>query len=498
MRLVMDDGRDGIEEGQRLLAGEFAHGFGQGGRGQRTGGDDHAGPIGGRKPRDLLAADLDIGMGLERGGHGIGKGVAVDGQRAAGGQAGGIGALQDQRAGAAHLFMEEADGVVLEIVGAQGIGAHQFGQPLGLMGVGAAHRAHLVQHHGNAGLRRRPGGFRPRQPAADDVDGVWHFSQVFDRVRRTPEDCFRVLGLFRLPPSPEKFYEQLSFAGQRGFGPHFYTPRVPVQSHRLRGRNDMGTEGAGFKSTARENPAHGVIRPDGPVWVPALSERTTMNVTDAVLSRRSVRAFRDTPVPQETLRQVLETAARAPSNSNMQPWLVRVVTGETLERLKTAMRARATVPPQFDEPRDFPSYPEDLGEPYLTRRAMCAERQYGAVGLSREDREGRLRYVYRNMQCFGAPAAMFTFIETGMGPSQWADLGIFLQTVMLLLREAGLDSCAQISWGNFAKTVRAVLEVPGDWMLYCGLSIGYGDTQAPVNAIVADRAPLDEFAKFLS
>ncbi len=223
-----------------------------------------------------------------------------------------------------------------------------------------------------------------------------------------------------------------------------------------------------------------------------------MNVTDAVLSRRSVRAFLDKPVPFETLRWIVDTAARAPSNSNIQPWLVRVVTGDTLERLKSVMRERATVPPQFDHPLDYPIYPENLKEPYLSRRSMCAERQYTAVGVPREDREGRLRYVYRNMQCFGAPVAMFTFIENGMGPSQWADLGCFIQTVMLLAREAGLDSCAQISWCNFANTVAEVLEAPKDWTLYCGLSIGYADPDAPVNAIVADRAPLDEFAKFLT
>jgi nitroreductase len=102
------------------------------------------------------------------------------------------------------------------------------------------------------------------------------------------------------------------------------------------------------------------------------------------------------------------------------------------------------------------------------------------------------------MQCFGAPAAMFTFIEKGMELSQWADLGCFIQTVMLLLREAGVDSCAQISWCNFAKTVGGIVEAPEDWILYCGMSIGYADPGAPVNNIAADRAPLDDFARFLT
>ena len=116
------------------------------------------------------------GMGFERLGDGIGEGMAVDGQRAAGRQARGVGAAQDQRAGAAHLLMQQADGVVLGIVGAQGVGADEFGQPLGVVGVGAAHGAHLVQHDPGAGLSRLPGRFRARQSAADDVDSICQFA----------------------------------------------------------------------------------------------------------------------------------------------------------------------------------------------------------------------------------------------------------------------------------------------------------------------------------
>lgn len=136
-----------------------------------------------------------------------------------------------------------------------------------------------------------------------------------------------------------------------------------------------------------------------------------------------------------------------------------------------------------------PIYPEPLEEPYEDRRFHCGERQYSALGIAREDQEGRLRYVYNNHQCFGAPAAMFLYIDEHAGPSQWADLGIYLQSVMLLLTEAGIDSCAQISWNVFNKTVRKVLEAPDNLTLYCGLSIGYADADAPVNAVQADRAP---------
>ncbi len=221
-----------------------------------------------------------------------------------------------------------------------------------------------------------------------------------------------------------------------------------------------------------------------------------MNVTEAVLTRRSVRAFRDQPVPVGTLREIIDKASRAPSNSNIQPWLVRVVAGRKMMELKSLMQERRRQEPRFDA-LQYPIYPPDLQDPYLTRRFNCGERQYGKMGIARDDVEGRRNYVFNNMQFFGAPVGLFCFIERDMGNSQWADLGCYIQTVMLLLREAGLDSCAQISWCLYAKTLCEYLGVPENWTLYCGMSIGYADVQAPINTVVPDRAPAAEYVEFL-
>jgi nitroreductase len=155
------------------------------------------------------------------------------------------------------------------------------------------------------------------------------------------------------------------------------------------------------------------------------------------------------------------------------------------------------VPPQFDE-REYSVYPDPLEEPYAGRRFQCGERQYAALGIAREDHDGRLRYVYNNHQAFGAPAAMFLCIDRAAGPSQWADLGIYLQSVMLLLTEAEIDSCAQISWTAFHSIVRRELAIPDNLMLYCGLSIGYADPDAPVNAVIADRADAADILHILN
>jgi len=220
-----------------------------------------------------------------------------------------------------------------------------------------------------------------------------------------------------------------------------------------------------------------------------------MDVTSAVLKRRSTRAFLDRPIEPALLRRILETAARAPSNSNIQPWHVHLVTGGTLDRLKAATAERAAFPPKFDQ-LAYHIYPDPLEDPYARRRFECGERQYGVRGIAREDHEGRLRYVYGNHQLFGAPAGLFLFCEKHMDLSQWADLGIYLQTVLLLLTEAGIDSIAQISWCLVHETLKEVLGVGENMMLYCGVSIGYGDPNDPINAIESDRAALDDTVTF--
>ena len=212
-----------------------------------------AGPVGGRQARDLLAADLDhAGWASSAAVTAAEKPSRSTASAPPAGRRCASAAAHDQRAGAAHLLMEQADGVVLRIVRAEGIGADQFGQAVGLVGIGAADGAHLMQHHRGAGLRRSPGRFRARQSAADDVDGVWQFPlQVFDWVQRKPEDCFRVLGRFRLPPLPPKNIPNNYISrGKEALGRTSIRPARRCNPARARVWNHMGTVGAGFKGAA--------------------------------------------------------------------------------------------------------------------------------------------------------------------------------------------------------------------------------------------------------
>jgi nitroreductase len=217
-----------------------------------------------------------------------------------------------------------------------------------------------------------------------------------------------------------------------------------------------------------------------------------MNVVDAVNARLSVRQFLSTPVSDDQLRSLLADASRSPSGGNVQPWRMYVVNGDSLTR----MREFLTTQPPAEEP-EYDIYPKSITEPYRTNRFTIGEQMYATLGITREDKPGRLRQFANNNDFFGAPAAMFCFIDRQMGPPQWSDLGMFLQTFMLLAVENGLATCAQEYWSVRHQAVSLFVGAPENEMLFCGMAIGYADTAAPINSLRAERMPVDEWARFI-
>lgn len=216
-----------------------------------------------------------------------------------------------------------------------------------------------------------------------------------------------------------------------------------------------------------------------------------MNVTDAVASRRSIRAFLDTPVSDTLLRELLEKSARAPSGGNVQPWQVQVLNGSRMQDFLQHLAQQ--------DPREKPAYdiyPKDLPSPYRDSRFKVGEDMYGLLGIPRDDKAGRFAHLARNFEFFGAPAAFFCLIDRTMGPPQWSDLGMFLQTFMLLAQEAGLDTCAQEAWATRPQAVTSFLQTPDNLMLFCGMAIGHRNPEAPVNQLISDRSPLESWAKW--
>jgi len=219
-----------------------------------------------------------------------------------------------------------------------------------------------------------------------------------------------------------------------------------------------------------------------------------MDVHEAVSSRRAVRGFTDRPVPREVLERVMAGAAWAPSASNLQPWHVYVATDAPLAELKKRAGERVASGDPWDEP-EYEQYPPGLKSPYRDRRSAFGEQRYGALGIPRGDLEARQRAASANWDCFGAPAALFCYIDRDMGPAQWSDVGMYLQTVMLLLRAEGLHSCTQMAWAKYHRTVAEVVSPPEDLLLFCGMSIGFEDTT--VEHPRTGRAPLAETVTFV-
>jgi nitroreductase len=221
-----------------------------------------------------------------------------------------------------------------------------------------------------------------------------------------------------------------------------------------------------------------------------------MKVSEAILTRITTRAFLDKPVPGQVLREILEVAKRAPSGGNLQPWRVWVLGGEEMVRFKALIKEKLAVSPR-GEGTEYHIYPPELKEPYKARRFKCGEDMYATINIPREDKFGRLINFARNFEFFGAPVGMFFAIDRQMQQGQWADLGMFMQSIMLLAREHGLHTCPQEAWAIWHKTVGEFFAIPPELMLFCGMGIGYMDEAHPINSLRTERAALDEFATFV-
>jgi nitroreductase len=219
-----------------------------------------------------------------------------------------------------------------------------------------------------------------------------------------------------------------------------------------------------------------------------------MNVSEAVASRMSCRAYLDTPVPAATVRAILDAAKQAPSGGNLQPWWVHALTGEPLKELLAIVRGKLPTHPRGDG-SEYDIYPPGLVEPYRSRRFKCGEDMYATLGIARDDKFGRLMQFARNFEFFGAPVGLFFCIDRRVGPPQWSDVGMYMQTVMLLAREQGLHTCAQEAWSVWHTTVGEFLDLPPELMLFSGMALGYADPSHPINSLRTDRAPLAEFAR---
>lgn len=217
-------------------------------------------------------------------------------------------------------------------------------------------------------------------------------------------------------------------------------------------------------------------------------------VTEAVQARYSTRAFLDKPVPGELVRKLLELASRAPSGGNLQPWHVYALTGEPLAQLKTTVLDK--VARDEREQGEYEIFPPNLWEPLNGRRAAAGAQRFAVLGLGR-DANAQAQIQHMNFTFFGAPVGLFFAIDRRLGPPQWSDLGMYMQTLMLLAIEHGLDTCSQEIWSLWPRTVAQAVGMPDEQMLFAGMALGYADKSAPVNGLRTARVPVEEFATLL-
>jgi nitroreductase len=226
------------------------------------------------------------------------------------------------------------------------------------------------------------------------------------------------------------------------------------------------------------------------------SAAETAAVDEAILTRKSVRAFLSTPVERGAIEDILALASRSASGSNIQPWRVRVVAGDVKMRLTQAILDAIARDGIDAYKREWNYYPVRWREPFIGRRRRIGWDMYNLLGVAKGDFEGTHRARLRNYEFFGAPVGMMFTLDEDLEIGSWLDLGIFLGSVMIAARGRGLDTCPQAAFADFHSIIRPLLGIPENEIIVCGLAIGHADPDAAINALATERAPVGDFATF--
>jgi nitroreductase len=221
-------------------------------------------------------------------------------------------------------------------------------------------------------------------------------------------------------------------------------------------------------------------------------------VDQAITSRRSIRAYLPTPVPRQTIEEILAVAARAPSGTNTQPWKVHVLTGAARQRLSERICAAHDDPAQRSQhTEEYAYYPTEWRTPYVDRRRKVGWDLYSLLGITKTDKARMHAQHARNYAFFDAPVGLIFTIDRVMQQGSWLDYGMFLQSVMVAARGRGLDTCPQAAFTQFHRIISEELQLPPEEMVVCGMALGHADPKAIENTLVTEREPVAGFARFL-
>ena len=217
---------------------------------------------------------------------------------------------------------------------------------------------------------------------------------------------------------------------------------------------------------------------------------------EVVRDRKSIRAYLDTPVPTELIKEIIDVARYSPSGNNAQPWHVYAVTGEVKNKLASELHNEFLNNTMAHRP-EYRYYPKELTEPFLSRKRKNGIDLYKLLGLTRENESGMKQQHARNMLFFDAPVGLFFTIDRSMSTGGWLDCGMFIQTVMLAAKARGLDTCPQAAFTQFYKIIGDRVGIPNNQQLICGMSLGYRDESKIENTLVSEREPVENILTIL-
>ena len=221
-------------------------------------------------------------------------------------------------------------------------------------------------------------------------------------------------------------------------------------------------------------------------------------VDDAITTRRSLRAFLPTPVPRQTIEDILAVASRAPSGTNTQPWKVYVLTGESRAELSRRILAAHDDPAErATHSEEYAYYPSEWISPFSDRRRKVGWDLYSLLDIAKTDKARMHAQHGRNYEFFGAPVGLMFTIDRVMRQGSWLDYGMFVQNIMIAARARGLDTCPQAAFTQYHRIISEHIGAGANEQVVCGMSLGYADPDAIENTLVTERDPVSAFARFL-
>lgn len=221
-----------------------------------------------------------------------------------------------------------------------------------------------------------------------------------------------------------------------------------------------------------------------------------MKFEQLIRDRRSIRGYRQDPVPRPVIDEIIEVAKWAPSSMNTQPWRVHVVTGKALDRIRHGNTENMVggVPPK----RDFPMKEAYEGL-HRKRQVAVAVQLFEAMGIARDDQVRRTDWVMRGFRQFDAPVSLVITYDKYLEPAAISqfDLGAFTHAIVLAAWERGLGCVINGQGIMQSSVVREHAGIPDDQNIMICIAMGYPDDDFIANTVKSVREDNTNFVRYV-